>query len=310
MSTFNEPLAFLEKSINSILNQTLKDFELIIINDNPKREESKKFLRACAKKDKRIILVENRKNIGLTRSLNNGIDIAKGKYIARMDADDISMKDRLQRQYSFLESNPRVFLLGTNSIIIDDNGNEKKLIRLNQYFRNIKRALKKDNIIFHSSIMFRNSFEIRYRDKFYYSQDYDLYLRLLSENKIIYVLDETLIKHRIRSDSISQSQGVKQRLFAEKAKEFYQQRLREGTDHYNSFDPSEILEIDLETTKNKTVLRQEIFNLFLMNNPKKARELCKRYFNNYGILNKMLLYYLSSFIGRKKSGFIAKILRA
>ena len=89
MSIYSEKEEWIKESIDSILSQTFRDFEFIIINDNPKRKQNENLLLEYSQKDNRIIVITNKENIGLTKSLNKGLSIAKGKYIARMDADII-----------------------------------------------------------------------------------------------------------------------------------------------------------------------------------------------------------------------------
>jgi glycosyltransferase involved in cell wall biosynthesis len=93
---------YLAEAIESILNQTFKEFEFIIIDDGSK-DNSLNIIKRYAKKDSRIIIIKNEKNMKLAWSLNKGLKIARGKYIARMDSDDISLTDRLEKQYYFLE---------------------------------------------------------------------------------------------------------------------------------------------------------------------------------------------------------------
>lgn len=100
MAIYNEPVEWMRQAIDSILYQSFKDFEFIIINDNPIRVENKEILDEYSAKDSRVIVVLNEENIGLTKSLNKGLAIASGEYIARMDADDIAMPERLRMQYS------------------------------------------------------------------------------------------------------------------------------------------------------------------------------------------------------------------
>ncbi|MCI0471302.1 MAG: glycosyltransferase, partial [Candidatus Aminicenantes bacterium] len=102
MSVFNNA-AYLREAIDSILNQTYTDFEFLIIDD-ASTDSSKEIISHYH--DTRIRLIENKRNIGLTKSLNKGLHKAKGEYIARMDADDISLPDRLAVQYAFLQENP------------------------------------------------------------------------------------------------------------------------------------------------------------------------------------------------------------
>ena len=98
MSVYNESNKELDEAILSILRQSLQDFELIIVNDDPVDVQHQQALQEWAKRDKRIILVQNDKNIGLAASMNKALRLAHGEYIARMDADDISAPDRLSRQ--------------------------------------------------------------------------------------------------------------------------------------------------------------------------------------------------------------------
>lgn len=111
MSTYNR-VAFLPRAIDSILNQTFTDFEFIIINDGSP-DETDKVLSLFAAKDKRIRVITNEQNKGLIYSLNLGLDEARGKYIARMDDDDISLPIRFEKQYAFMEQNPDFAVVGS-----------------------------------------------------------------------------------------------------------------------------------------------------------------------------------------------------
>lgn len=113
MSVFNERGSWLTQSIESILNQSYENIEFIIVLDNPDNIELKNILLDYSKKDKRIILLLNDYNIGLVRSLNKALFTSKGEYIARMDADDISHKDRLYKQLNYLNDN-NLDLIGSN----------------------------------------------------------------------------------------------------------------------------------------------------------------------------------------------------
>ena len=120
MSVFNGE-RYLKYSIDSLLNQTFKDFELIIIDDGS-YDNSKKIIENFSKQDKRIILI-NHERKGLTKSLNIGIRESKGKYIARHDADDLSLPTRLEKQWNFLEKHNDYGLVGTNWEYIYKEGN-------------------------------------------------------------------------------------------------------------------------------------------------------------------------------------------
>ena len=98
MATYKEPENLLRQAIESILNQSYKDFEFIIILDNPGNKEHIEIVKSYQKQDSRIRFYINEKNAGLTATLNRGIELSRGKYICRMDADDISMPERIQDQ--------------------------------------------------------------------------------------------------------------------------------------------------------------------------------------------------------------------
>lgn len=118
MSVYNG-MPYLKEAVQSILKQTFKDFEFIVVND-ASTDDSWQYLKGL--NDKRIKLIINEKNLGLATSLNDGIKIAKGNFIARMDADDVSKPDRLEVQYKFLTKNPEIDLCGSWADIIDEKG--------------------------------------------------------------------------------------------------------------------------------------------------------------------------------------------
>jgi glycosyltransferase involved in cell wall biosynthesis len=113
MSVYNEDSEWIEESINSILKQTYTNIEFIIVFDNPDNKLLLKICREFSKSDNRILLIENNINLGLIKSLNKAIKISSGKYIARMDADDISYKERIFKQLVYLEDN-NLDLIGSN----------------------------------------------------------------------------------------------------------------------------------------------------------------------------------------------------
>ena len=122
MGVYNElNKDILMEAVNSILHQTFEDFEFIIYDDGS-CPEAATLLREVAGLDERIKLIGQDENHGLAFSLNECIDEAKGKYIARMDADDICMADRLETQIEFLENNPEYACVGSNMIIFDESG--------------------------------------------------------------------------------------------------------------------------------------------------------------------------------------------
>jgi glycosyltransferase involved in cell wall biosynthesis len=203
MSLFSEPENWLNEAIDSILNQTFTDFEFIIINDNPERELNHLILREYQSKDKRIVIINNEVNVGLTKSLNIGLKIAKGKYIARMDADDISLPERFSIQHSFLERNPNISILGTQ---IEFIGDRKGYWVLPCKPNEIKSTLFFKDCLAHPSVMMRRSdlkkHNFIYNEFFSKSQDYDLWVRT-SRKLNLTNLNKVLLKYRVHSKQIS-----------------------------------------------------------------------------------------------------------
>ena len=171
---------FLKEAINSILNQSFKNFEFIIINDGS-GDKTEEIINSF--KDGRIKYIENKKNIGLTKSLNIGIKEARGKYLSRMDADDIGLIKKLEIQYNFLENNTNIGIVGSAMFIIDDNG---KVIGKSR--KPVEHYLIKWRCFFgypmaHPTIMGRTGIfkENLYNEMFISSQDTELWSRLIFE---------------------------------------------------------------------------------------------------------------------------------
>ncbi|HRY63382.1 MAG TPA: glycosyltransferase [Patescibacteria group bacterium] len=206
---------YLREALESMLNQTLADFEFIIIDD-ASTDETQKIIKEYAAKDTRIKLISNPINLGLTKSLNIGLNQAQGEYIARLDADDLSEPERLQKQYDFMEAQPEYALVGSWVKIIDQDGQElaekkpppdTKLIKFSFIFGK--------PCLWHSSIFFRRDKIAQignYNEEYKYSQDLNLYVRLLKKGKITNV-PEFLTKHRLHADSIGRKNSEAQHNF-------------------------------------------------------------------------------------------------
>lgn len=226
---------YLREAIDSILNQTFKDFEFLIIND-ASTDRTREILQSYH--DPRIKVINNRKNLGLAKSLNKGLKIAKGKYIARMDADDISLPERLKKQIRFMEKNQSVGLLSSFWFSIDGQG---KKIQVHQAF-NGKHAV---HFICHGSVMIRKDFLQRvsfYREVFEYSEDSDLWLRL-SEVCDVRSLKEPLYKYRVHNESISSTKRAEQILYASLAIKMAEERKKFKKGKLSAISPREIRKI-------------------------------------------------------------------
>jgi glycosyltransferase involved in cell wall biosynthesis len=196
---------YLDDSIQSILKQSYKNFEFIIINDCS-TDNSKNKIKFYAKKDKRIIFLENKKNICAAKSFEKGFNIAKGAFIARMDSDDISHKDRFKKQIQLFLSWPQLSVLGTGANIINSRGQiiSKKLMPFK--FHSISQTLKYSVPVFNPSVMIRTSaFKIGgFLDpSMEPADDLELWLRFFSKKLIITNLQEYLIYYRIHDNNLS-----------------------------------------------------------------------------------------------------------
>lgn len=214
MSIYKEPIDWMILSIDSIIEQTYKDFEFIIINDNPERLDNTKLLEKYLKKDSRIKIVNNSENIGLTKSLNKGLAVSTGEYIARMDADDISLPTRFEKQIAFLESNPNVIVLGTNITYIGDWSFVKMTDQIKYDDKSIRAQLLFQNCIPHPSVMIRKSVlddnNIKYDEEYKHGQDYRLWECLLPFGDFA-CLEEPLLKYRFSKQQITSSNRSSQK---------------------------------------------------------------------------------------------------
>ena len=214
---------WLHDSINSILQQTYINFEFIIINDGS-NDNSLQIINEFAFNDKRIN-VYNKKNSGLTDSLNYGIQKAKGKWIARIDADDISNPCRLKKQLEYTFINEDIVLVGSGLVIIDENGKHGKTYTYSAKSSSLKQRLSKGLPFFaHSSAFFKLSTVEElggYRPQFIRSQDQDLWLRLAQVGKIA-CIKEPLVLLRKHDQQISlDNSGQRQFIFSHMAMTSY-----------------------------------------------------------------------------------------
>jgi hypothetical protein len=198
---------YLREAIESILGQSFQDFEFLIVNDGSTDSSREVIL---SYDDPRIRLIDNEKNLGQTRSLNRGLELAKGKFIARQDADDISAPQRLARQTAFLESQPEVALAGTWYQEVDASGTLIAERQLPSTWTEIRWWLLFFCPFVHSSVMFRKSMVLdrigQYDETLAYSQDYDLWLRIARVLPVAN-LEEYLVKFRLNPWSMTMTYG-------------------------------------------------------------------------------------------------------
>lgn len=214
MSVYNEPPYILKQAVDSIINQTFKDFEFIIILDAPDNIQNRELLETYEKKDARIRLFINEKNIGLTKSLNRAIKFSTGKYIARMDADDISLPERFEKQKQFIEENNLDFVGGFVKTIDFDGKEITPCVKVPVSHKFIKNALRFNNCIFHPTWFLKRCIYEKagvYQGK--YVEDYDLILRVLSQGMLFGNVPEIILNYRMGEQSISRSNLFEQYLY-------------------------------------------------------------------------------------------------
>ena len=206
LCTYNEPLKYLKLSIESILSQTYTNIQLIIVNDNPKRADMADLLAAYARED-------SRSNIGLVSSLNAGLKNAIGKYIARMDADDIATKDRLEKQLEFLQVKS-YDIVGCNAIKIDENGKEIGYLNVPTAHEKIKEYQLYGGCVLHPTWLGkREVFEkLKGYRSVYACEDFDFILRAIQNGFKIGNMPAYGLFYRIRTESVSNKANIRQKL--------------------------------------------------------------------------------------------------
>ena len=207
MSVYNGE-KYLKEAVDSILNQTFEDFEFLIIDDGS-TDQSLEILRSY--KDQRIRIVQNKKNIGLNQSLNNGLKLAQGKFIARMDADDISLSKRLEKQVAFMDDNPGIGVCGT---WLQTFGEIKKTVWKSPLkHEEICARMFFENSIGHPTVMIRKDiidrYNLFYDENYQICEDYKLWIDMANITGLAN-LQEVLLLHRFHIGQMTKLSGNSQ----------------------------------------------------------------------------------------------------
>lgn len=221
MSTYNEE-AYIEKSLNSILNQTIQDFELIIFDDCSTDGTVEKIRSFC---DERIRLICNEANCGLTKNLNKGLKFAKGRFIARMDGDDLSERTRFEKQVAFLKAHPEVSLISCHA----RNFGESELVnRIRGNSDELQCRMLIRPVFAHPGFMMRRELieeGFLYDESFRTAQDYEFAVRVAGEHEIGMV-PEILLHYRVHKKQISHTAGSNQVTNADRVRQIQLQKLQ------------------------------------------------------------------------------------
>lgn len=298
MSTYKETPNHVKEAIDSILNQTWKETEFIIINDNPEDELIDSLI--LEYKDTRIVYQRNEKNMGLAFSLNRGIRLAKGNYIARMDADDISLSNRIEEQVRFLQGNTDVSIVGCWIISIDNNGiRSKNVSKCPTDHREIKAATFLGAPMFHPTVMFRkNVFEqhnLFYNEKYKYTQDYELWARAVHKVKF-HNFENPLLLWRDGDDRISRKNNTTQFEYASQVHKEQLERIGVPTTDRNTIIHDELYLTKLGPLRE--VISKLAWIFMILNNNNKLKVFPTKE------LAKVLLYHYKIAVKKSKWKFI------
>lgn len=211
---------FIGKAIESILAQTYTNFEFLIINDGS-NDQTESIIQSYS--DNRIRYIKNLYNEGLIATLNKGIGLANGEWIARMDADDIAFPQRLEVQKNYLDNHQAVDVLASTILFINDEGEPTGPWELDQQTIDpdrIKKALITENCIAHPTIMARKSLlqKFKYRKNSEHIEDYDLWLRLLNRGYHFDKIKTPLLHYRVHKESVTGTHLKKSNFFFRHAK--------------------------------------------------------------------------------------------
>lgn len=191
---------YLRQAMDSILNQTYRNFEFLVINDGSTDSSEEIIL---SYKDERIRYIKNETNLRLIATLNKGIELAAGKYIARMDADDISEPERLQIQYSFMEQHPEVAICGSWFNII---GHEERVVKYVRDHNSIMLKMFYQCHFCHPSVILRKemleTFDHKFDPTFLHAEDYDFFVRIGEQYKLANI-QQVLLHYRHHEMSVS-----------------------------------------------------------------------------------------------------------
>ncbi len=284
---------FISEAVNSVLNQTFQKWELIIIADAP-TDKTLQIAKEYGKKDKRIKVISLSKNQGPAHARNTGMKRAKGRYIANLDADDTAAPTRLEVEYNFLEDNKEFFLIGFPFEYLGEKGNllgKEKPCPLDN-----KSIFISTQKIPNSSIMFRNTKDIRYKANLSPVEDFEFLLNLHSKNKRIKMLDSPLGNYRIHENALSSKQAFLSKELTSKIIQIYK-KFPQSAQKRNRKLRNLALKNLIPRTSKAINLKRTLSALYESEEFKEYRAISnKNIFKKPIYFKKEIFYYLLSFI--------------
>lgn len=231
MSVYNTQPQLLDQSVKSILSQSYEDFEFVIVDDGSDTITKEALARYD---DPRIVMIRHGRNLGLARSLNEALQKARGVFIARQDADDVSLPKRIEAQVNFLDNHPKVGLLGTWYEVIDQTGKRLSTVRNPTDDKTLRDELHRKNCFMHGTVMMRRDVldEVGGYRLLPVAQDYDLWLRLIERCEVAN-LPESLFEWRLNLTSVSVQKAALQARYALLSQEMALERQKTGEDSFD-----------------------------------------------------------------------------
>ena len=211
---------YVEEAVMSIIKQTYSNLEILVIDDGS-TDNTKTILQRLAQKDSRIRYIKNEENLKLIKTLNKGLDLCNGKYIARMDADDISLPTRIEKQVNFLETHPEIGVVGTYIQIF---GVRKSVWKMDTKDKYIRAHLFCNSSFAHPSVMMRTSIlrdnHLYYNTDYPHAEDYKLWCDIAQYTKLANI-PEILLFYRINENQVSNKYNKEQKETAQRIREEY-----------------------------------------------------------------------------------------
>lgn len=222
MPIYNEPINYIKLSVRSVFQQEYPNLEYVFIIDDPTNVAAINYLKDIKEKNNNIVVLVNSKNRGLIYSLNRGLNYCKGTYVARMDADDIASSSRIKKEVNFMEKTG-YDLVGSNYYKIDENNHIIGKTDFPSTYSDIKKRLKKTNCIGHPTWLVKKEVYDKlngYRNV-YTCEDYDFIIRIALKNYTFGITPEKLLKYRINTKGISQTNKAEQKVVSDMLRHAY-----------------------------------------------------------------------------------------
>ena len=212
---------YVKEAVKSIIEQSYTNLEILVIDDGS-TDNTGNILKELAKEDTRIVYIKNEKNLKLIATLNKGLDLCKGKYIARMDADDISVPTRIEKQVDFLEKHSNIGIVGADIEFF--GGNKRSIWKTNTEDKYIRTDLLFGTCFAHPVVMMRTSIlrehHLYYNDDYPHAEDYKLWCDIAQYTKLANI-PEVLLYYRVNDNQVSNKYNLEQKETAQRIKEEY-----------------------------------------------------------------------------------------